>query len=242
MLPFLVESGGAQMAADQWMLERPGTYLRFYQWSVPTLSLGRNQALDPEMDLEAAKAAGVKVVRRATGGQAVLHHLELTYSFASSTPPFPKSILESYQAVRQPVLTGLQSLGLAAKPGLAGKFRPTGSVCFSQAQGHEVVVGDKKLVGSAQRRKGSRFLQHGSILLDQDFPLLAQVWPGKTAQSWRQETTTLKSALGEVPAVSLLVRHLTEAFGVQFQVEPTALEWSKEDWDWIKRQSPGFCL
>ena len=242
MLPFLVDSGACQMAADQWMLEQPGTYLRFYQWNNPTLSLGRNQPLDPEMDIKAARAAGVELVRRATGGQAVLHHLELTYSFASSPPPFPRSILESYQAVRQPVLTGLQGLGLAARPGLEGKFRPTGSVCFSQAQGHEVVVGGKKLVGSAQRRKGNRFLQHGSILLDQDFLLLAQVWPGKTKESWKSETTTVKEALGEVPGVPGLAACLTEEFCAQFQVQPTHRDWTQEDWDWIKSQSPSFCL
>lgn len=216
LLPYLVLPGKVQMALDQWMFDTEGTWLRFYGWARPTLSLGRNQKPEPDMDLAAAKAAGIDLVRRASGGQAVLHHLELTYSFAASVPPMASSILQSYSDIRQPLLAGLSALGipLECAPETA-KFRPQSSVCFAKAAGHEILFEQRKLVGSAQRRQKGRLLQHGSILLELDLDLHQTVWPERAPEIWQRETATLSQALGDFE-IGKIREQLEQAFAEAF--------------------------
>ncbi|MDT8446685.1 MAG: biotin/lipoate A/B protein ligase family protein [bacterium] len=242
LLPFEVASGARQMAIDQWMLEQPGAWLRFYGWLRPTLSLGRNQGPDPQMNLSAARAAGIDLVRRATGGQAVLHHLELTYSFAAGVPPMARSILQSYRDIRQPLLTGLSTLGLSlsAAPEEA-KFRPVSSVCFAKAAGHEILYQGRKLVGSAQRRSRGRLLQHGSILLGLDLDLHQRVWPQRAAQDWARETANLGEILGEVEPEGLAKR-LEISFALAFGAQLRPHQWSAEERQGLKATEGRFSV
>lgn len=157
-------SGAAHMAADRALLDeaarRGSAFLRLYRWDPPCLSLGRN---DPT-----PAPPGIATVRRPTGGRAVWHEHEVTYAVAAPIAMFGR-LKDAYRAIHERLATGLRSLG--ADVTLAAD-RPTGRLadrptsCFAVTAGGEILVRGRKLVGSAQVRRGEAFLQHGSILLD----------------------------------------------------------------------------
>lgn len=151
------------MATDVALLEKVvcqgGAYLRCYRWDPPTLSLGRNQ---PNTFYD------VPIVRRPTGGQAVWHEHELTYAVVAPVALFG-SLRKAYCEIHSRLAKALRSLGVEAvlapaHPPIRPSARPTS--CFASAVGGEILVQGRKLVGSAQVRRGAAFLQHGSILLD----------------------------------------------------------------------------
>ena len=150
------------MMADEALLDRVvrsgGAFLRLYCWDPPTLSIGRNQP-------RAATPHDVPVVRRPTGGQAVWHDREVTYAVAAPIALFG-SLREAYCQIHTRLAAALQSLGVETR--LAPAVRPSGrpDACFAAPVGGEILVYGRKLVGSAQVRRGDAFLQHGSILLD----------------------------------------------------------------------------
>jgi lipoate-protein ligase A len=162
------------MALDAALMEsvRGGAapVLRFYRWAPACLSLGRNQPAAGCYRTEALEAAGVEVVRRPTGGRAVLHDHELTYSVAVGVGVLG-SPRESYAAVNRALVAGLRRLGVdaALQPRRAGRAPvPSLAPCFREPAEGEVVAGGGKLVGSAQYREGGAILQHGSLLLSGD--------------------------------------------------------------------------
>jgi lipoate-protein ligase A len=143
--------------------------LRFYGWAAPTLSLGYAQERDRDVDEAACAALGVEVLRRATGGRAVLHDRELTYSVCAPAglPSFGTGLNAAYRTIAAGLVAGLRLLGVAADvaPGEPGRS-PRHPGCFAARSRHEIGVGGRKLVGSAQRRERGAFLQHGSVLLE----------------------------------------------------------------------------
>lgn len=140
--------------------------LRFYTWDGFWLSLGYGQTLPAERRA-ACRAAGVGVVRRVTGGRAVLHGADLTYAVAAPEGMLPAGLRETYEKLSQALQAGLGAVGIPA----SGARRPAGPArepafdCFSEAAGDELCVNGRKLVGSAQRRARGGVLQHGSIRL-----------------------------------------------------------------------------
>jgi lipoate-protein ligase A len=143
-------------------------FLRFYAWARPTLSFGRNEPARDRFDPTALQAAGVDVVRRPTGGRAVLHHREVTYAVAVPARALggPR---DTYRRINEALARGLATLG--AEVGLARDHPAAGldaGPCFDLPAGGEVVARGRKLVGSAQARLGGALLQHGSILLHDD--------------------------------------------------------------------------
>jgi len=178
--------GATNMAVDDAILEgvdrgsSPPT-LRVYAWEPPTVSTGHSQKASVELDLEACRRRGFGVVRRPTGGRAVLHAGELTYSVVgrSGEPPLGGTIAESYRAIANGLLLGLKQLGVCAElAAVATAHRHRGGVappCFVSAGRFEVVVSGRKLIGSAQRRLGAAVLQHGSLLTDETHVQLADV-------------------------------------------------------------------
>jgi len=158
------------MAIDEALMEeaRHGrTVLRFYGWDPPCLSFGRNQPAHGLYDAEAAARRGIDVVRRPTGGRAVYHARELTYSVCAPDRQWggPR---EAYRRVNEALARGLASLGLAvglARPEDIAELAPAADACFGAPAPGEVVVATRKLVGSAQWRNRGSLLQHGSILL-----------------------------------------------------------------------------
>jgi lipoate-protein ligase A len=156
----------------------PRTWLRFYAWERPTASLGRNQKPEYALDAAACRDLGVDVVRRITGGKLVLHHKELTYSICSSdTGLFSATLQASYRLISEALVRGLQGLGVdAALAGETPEFYKRGiQPCFASPAADEIEAGGRKVVGSAQKRVGTLFLQHGSIPLGDATDLLRAV-------------------------------------------------------------------
>ncbi len=184
--------GAYNMAVDEELLARAQAgeqtpVLRFYAWNPPAVSLGRFQKAETAVNLEACKKRGIDVIRRITGGRAVFHCHELTYSIIARTdnPLFPPSVLGTYKIIASCLITGLRNLGIAAEAvshnsllAVLVKKRPKNPACFSSPSWYEIVVGGKKIIGSAQRRLSGAFLQHGSVLIDFDPRLEAEVIPG----------------------------------------------------------------
>ncbi len=145
--------------------------LRLYQWSPPCLSLGRRQPL-AGVDSERLRADGYDAVRRETGGWAILHTDELTYSVTLS-PNDPRAdgpILDAYRKLSQGLLEGLALLGVLAemKPASASGTHNLSAACFEVPSAYEITAGGRKLIGSAQARPNGRVLQHGSLPLRGD--------------------------------------------------------------------------
>ena len=147
--------------------------LRLYGWDPPAISLGWNQS-DETLDRERVRGAGLDIVRRPTGGRAILHWQELTYSVVMLSAT--KNVLAVYDTISRALVCGLRSLGVDAaleqsQPHFPTEYRRRSSVaCFTSSARHEITVGGRKLVGSAQRRYAGSdglevVLQHGSILL-----------------------------------------------------------------------------
>ncbi|HPF70972.1 MAG TPA: lipoate--protein ligase family protein [Candidatus Krumholzibacteria bacterium] len=162
--------GAANMARDRSLLDahRPGDdpVLRIYRWDPPAVTIGYNQKF-ADFDEDAVRAAGYDVVRRPTGGRAILHARELTYAVvgASPGPVFGDSLHDVYMTINRALVAFLQGLGVAATIS-DGESREDarGLVCFKSAGRYEIAVEGRKIIGSAQRRTAGCFLQHGSIL------------------------------------------------------------------------------
>ena len=143
---------------------------RCYGWSTPTISFGRNEATLGRFDPESVAAAGAEAVRRMTGGRALFHTREVTYSVAF---PLGEHVAwrAAYDMVNRLLVAALRSLGVEADivpHGAGSAVAPNGPLCFHRPSPGEVVVGNAKLAGSAVWRERGAFLQHGSILLHDD--------------------------------------------------------------------------
>lgn len=140
--------------------------LRFYQWDVPTVSLGHFQARQG-MDVP-LRFAGLPVVRRLSGGGAILHDQELTYSCAiPATHPLCRDPGQLYDLVHAAIIAVLGRHQVECRMRGDDAFTDTSFLCFSRGDARDLVIGRQKIVGSAQRRRQGAILQHGSILLRQ---------------------------------------------------------------------------
>ena len=196
--------------------------LRFYGWEPPAVTLGYFQGLEDEVDREACERLGVDVVRRVTGGGAVFHDAELTYSIALPLdhPLARPGILDSYRVLCAGIVEGLAVLGVEAE------FAPL----------NDVLVGGKKISGNAQTRKMGCILQHGTILLDVDvermFSLLkvpSEKLKGKLIQDVKERVTSLSARLGRKidfrEAAGAFERGFESALGVELvRAEPSPEE------------------
>jgi lipoyl(octanoyl) transferase len=212
------------MALDEALLARARatgeTVFRVYTWTRPTLSLGRNQTALGLYDAARAAAMSVDVVRRPTGGRAVLHAREVTYSV---TAPAAEALRVAYARINQLLLDGLRRLGVDARLAEpAGRSPlPTGAPCFEAPVAGEIVVGSRKLVGSAQYRDHGAFLQHGSILIDDDQTLLARL--ALRPLPYVPPAATLHETLGRVPDVGEVASALFAAVRAHADARATAL-------------------
>jgi lipoyl(octanoyl) transferase len=227
-------SGPRNMAVDEFLFrkaaESGGTFLRFYRWSGPTVSLGASQNVDKVLDAEACRRRGVAVVRRITGGKLVLHHEELTYCVASAdTSVFPASVRESYRLISQALIRGLEEMGL--RPRLAGN--PPESYlrgiqpCFAHPARDEIEIDGKKIVGSAQKRSGAVFLQHGSLPLKKTDDLLQTVSRGTDGRPVLM--TSLSEALGRPIDFFWAAGRLETGFRNIFSVELVPYDPAREN-------------
>ena len=206
-------AGSENMAIDEALLERAAqtraAVFRVYTWSEPTLSFGRNQTARGIYDPARARARGIGVVRRPTGGRALLHHREITYSM---TAPIVTagSFRESYARINRLLVDGLRRLGVAvdvASP-RERSLPPSAAPCFERPATGELVVGGRKLVGSAQWRNDGAMLQHGSILVEDDQSLVSSL---ADAVALPQPAATLTESLGRAPTTSEVASALFDA-------------------------------
>ncbi|MDF2962803.1 MAG: octanoyltransferase LipM [Paenibacillus sp.] len=158
--------------------------VRFYGWDPATLSIGYFQKAAEEIDFDQLRQEGLGFVRRPTGGRAVLHDKELTYSIivSESYPGIPSGVTEAYRVLSEGLLLGFRKLGLDARMVQLeseedkSKYASMGSAaCFDSPSWYELVVEGRKIAGSAQTRQKQVVLQHGSILLDMDVDQLFRV-------------------------------------------------------------------
>jgi lipoate-protein ligase A len=177
--------GATNMAIDEAILRavargEASPTLRFYTWAPPCLSLGRGQAVD-DVDHQALQAVGYDLVRRPTGGRAILHIDELTYSVIApeDEPRVSGGVVESYRRLSAGLVRGLERLGVVdiVADERSENRDAEGPVCFEMPSDYEITVGRRKLVGSAQMRAQGVVLQHGAMPLHGDIaricPLLA---------------------------------------------------------------------
>ena len=199
--------GARNMARDVAILEAVSTgrspaTLRLYGWDPPCLTLGRHQGLDAA-DLNFCRREDIDVVRRPTGGRALLHHLELTYSVVAplGTGPLPRPLQDAYRRICEALVRAMRSLGVEAEltggeVNLALPGPRTTVPCFEAPAGGEVVVRGRKLVGSAMRAHAGTILQHGAIVLDWDGRLQAGSMGLADDSVLRPHITTLADELG----------------------------------------------
>jgi lipoate-protein ligase A len=253
-------AGASNMAADEALLESViaggQPVVRFYTWSPATLSLGVNQPVG-EIDRVACDGRGFGLVRRITGGRAVLHQHELTYAVIAreNDPRVSGGVLESYRKISAGLVEGLRTLGanvelspynreMHASIGAERRRRDLGlaeegevesahgAVCFDAASAYELTASGKKLVGSAQARRGGAILQHGSILLDIDWEAWASVF-SYASEAGRERAlrklpmrmTSLKQELGRDISPGEVAEALRAAFErtLEISLEPATL-------------------
>jgi lipoyl(octanoyl) transferase len=221
--------GAWNMAVDEAILEAIGAgkvrpTLRLYAWVPPCLSLGYAQPIE-DVNLAALQERGWDIVRRPTGGRAILHTDELTYSVIGppDEPRLAGSLLKSYQVLSCALLDALHRLGTQAQaspeaaslPGISNQ----GPVCFEVPSNYEITVDGKKLVGSAQARRKEGVLQHGSLPLEGDLGRITQVLKFSDEHArqeaagriW-QRATTVERALGRRVAWQQAALAFREAF------------------------------
>ncbi|HKJ02543.1 MAG TPA: hypothetical protein VJ997_08815, partial [Longimicrobiales bacterium] len=174
-------TGSRNMAVDHALARclRAGEgVLRFYAWSRPTISFGRNEPAKGVYDPQAAAREGLGLVRRPTGGRAVLHAGEVTYCAVLPVRALG-GLRSAYVRINEGLVHGLRALGVAAEVSRGGAVvGPDAGPCFQVPAPGEVTLGGRKLVGSAQVRMGEAILQHGSLILDGDQAPLARVGGG----------------------------------------------------------------
>lgn len=209
-------SGAENMARDTALLARAArtgeTVFSIYSWSRPTLSFGRHQAAAGHYDADRIRAASVDVVRRPTGGRAILHHREVTYSVTAPADGVPLRV--AYERINEVLIDGLARLGVDASLAAPSDraLPPSARPCFDAPAEGELVAGGRKLVGSAQWREERALLQHGSILVDDDQSSLPSFSSNDRApKDSVPEPATLRALLGRSPETSEVAGMMFEA-------------------------------
>lgn len=237
LIPLLRTSGRLQMAIDSWLLERHelGLHppaLRFYTWNPLAISLGYHQRQWPEFwERIIWQGAPVELVRRPSGGRAVLHQGDLTYAVVISGLSGKR--LEAYKRICEFLIEGWRSLGLELHYGMAGRSYHQNSNCFACATGADLVSPSGcKFIGSAQLRRGKAILQHGSMRLEPDLGLFNRVFETETELSVKLPLGDRGDALIQI-VVDALTDAASNCFGVEFARQPL----SEEEWDMIITRS-----
>jgi lipoate-protein ligase A len=218
--------GATNMAVDEALLQRASrtgeTVFRVYAWARPTVSLGRNQPAHGCYNLEVASARGIDFVRRPTGGRAILHHREITYAVAAPVSRYG-SLAESYRTINRLLLEALRTLGVDAREAQSSGRAPAPSIapCFDAPVAGELVADGRKLVGSAQVRDGDAFLQHGSILLEDDQRLLTELLVNREPSP---TPATLRALTGRMVTVQEFAGALAAAVATHHGHTPCMLE------------------
>jgi lipoate-protein ligase A len=238
LIPLLRASGQVQMAIDRWLLEqhqarKQPPVLRFYTWDSPTISLGYHQRRWPASWQQLTwEEKPVPVVRRPTGGRAVLHQGDLTYMVVTSGLTGKRQ--DIYQRICEFLIEGWRSLGMELHYGSAGREYIHNPSCFSTATGADLLsVEGYKLIGSAQLQRENAILQHGSLRLSRDTELFTQVFgepaPPPIKLPIQQEGDTL---------IQTVIEALTESACRCFDIELVTQPLSEMEWQEIRALPP----
>ncbi len=247
LIDFESFDAATNMAVDEAILEAHlegavGPTLRFYGWAPPAVSIGYGQKL-PEKARQKILARGFDVVRRPTGGKAVLHLDELTYSFVGSNVGsgnlLGASIIDSYKKICEALIAGFKYLSVDVEIGQGQTTARQQHDCFTATTTADLHYRGKKIVGSAQLRRHDALLQHGSILLCQEQDLMSELLSSKdkvkdSSQPENQRHANLFEITGIVVSASQLIPAFKKGFEETFSVELVPgdlldLEWRKAE-------------
>ncbi|MGD1807748.1 lipoate--protein ligase family protein [Dapis sp. BLCC M126] len=238
LIPLLTTSGKLQMAIDEWLLHQhlqgkiPPT-LRFYTWQPVAISLGYHQKSYPEYWQNLLwQNTPVDIVRRPTGGRAVLHQGDLTYSLITSG--FTGSRIESYRAICEFLIQGWRSLGINLVYGSAGRGYINNPNCFGTSTGADLILPNgTKLIGSAQLRKKGAILQHGSMILAPDVEFFIHVFNSQPSPgvsdiyaSFLSPNDRGESLINQI--IEALIMAASECFKIQLITQPLS------DQEWVE--------
>jgi lipoate---protein ligase len=230
LIPPLEASAETQMAIDRYLLEqhRQGKHpptIRFYTWQPAAISLGYHQKNYPSAWQNLTwQGKPLDIVRRPTGGRAVLHQGDLTYMVVTSLPAGKR--LEIYKQICQFLLTGWRSLNVKLDYGTATKEYIQDHNCFATATGSDLVtITGNKVIGSAQLRRGKALLQHGSMILNTDANLYQQVFGVPLEENL---LTSMKQAGDDFQ--NKIIQNLTQAAITTFKIDIVERPLSTKEW------------
>jgi lipoate-protein ligase A len=232
------------MALDEWLLNQhllglqPPT-LRFYTWSPVAISLGYHQRRYPEIWQQLSwNGEVIDLVRRPSGGRAVLHQGDLTYAVITSG--IAGSRMQIYQTICEFLIQGWRRLGVDLNYGLAGRGYIHNPDCFGTATGADLVMPNgMKLIGSAQLHRDGAVLQHGSIRLDPDPELFHRVFGTKLPQSVSLIASSM-NGLSQEQLIQAVIEALVEAASQCFGVELVTQPLTETEWQTALAQSGSF--
>jgi lipoate---protein ligase len=219
LIPLIEAPGVTQMAIDKWLLEHhllgSPPILRFYTWAPPAISLGYHQHKHPQHWQNVIwKGKKLDIVKRPTGGRAVLHQGDLTYAVVTSG--LNGTRMEAYQKICEFLIAGWKQLGIDLHYGTAGRGYIHNPNCFGTATSADLVTNNGyKLIGSAQLRKGNAILQHGAIRLQPDTELFSQVFGEELVVD-----TALSMNFDIEAIIQVLVNAASHCFETQFDIKP----------------------
>ena len=201
--------------------------LRFYTWNPPAISIGRFQSLKDEIDIDYAKKNKIDFVRRVTGGGAVFHENEITYSVSIKEENlfFPSDLHESYKEICQCIIAGLSQFGLKAE------YIPI----------NDIILNGKKISGCAQTRKNNVILQHGTLLIEVDVEKMFSVLKvpdekikDKLIASVKDRVTCINSELKRKVSQTELINAIVNGFEKHLKIEFEQSELSEEELEMMK--------
>ena len=221
-------AGWYNMAIDRALLDRAEraneSWVRLYTWKPHCLSFGRHEPAARRYDAERIASLGLDTVRRPTGGRAVWHSRELTYAIAAPCSSFC-SLRQAYLDIHGTLARALHSLGVAASLAPPQSAIPVDAgACFARPAGGEVMVGRRKVVGSAQLRHGRGFLQHGSILLHDEQQGVTALMKGEFEPAAAAAPALLMG--GE--SLAVLIDAISQAVQAHWPATWHTLSWSEE--------------
>lgn len=243
LMPELVAPGAIQMATDAWLLDqliagKNAPTLRFYRWQPIAISLGYHQKQWPQAWRSLTwRGYPIDIVRRPSGGRAVIHQGDLTYAI---TMPLQGNRQDSYRQICDALIVAWQRLDVSLDYGIAGRGYRDQASCFSLATTADLVTpAGYKLIGSAQLRRDHCLLQHGSIRLWPDLDFYAQVFGGNQNTAKPPEVIPEAEDNAWVRRLSsVIVEELGRSLKITFEERPL----SEEEWESIAERRSQFLI
>lgn len=201
--------------------KKTGPVLRFYGWKKPTLTIGRNQPLTG-INIDFCKSNNIDIVKRPTGGRAVLHDKELTYCFITPESYLENgsTIISSYKEISEALISGFKLLGINLSFPEHKQVYVQNDFCMAISTGADLSYKGKKIIGSAQFRKQGYILQHGSILLDINKEMLENIFYSQNSDDNLITINDINLSITDISIISkALINGFEEKFKTKFNLE-----------------------